>query len=322
MIRFKSNCSFNELFPATLEQVHQLMDMEQLGDLEYSSKVNNIVRGMKIHGPLNINSLSKALEQVVKLHHILTLRTLHTKEQYMLQSSPGNNGVYNTINLMYTSIADNTHVNLSVVQDNTNELPTSILAQERCRPFSISIKDDSSSSIDNNTSLSSTCDMHVMSITENDSANAKDKDWQYTTLMRVKLLQYSLQDHLLVLSFSRLVCDYWSSCLFLQQLSQVYTQLEAGTQASRTLTKSLRDDSRSHFTTFGGDRFNRSFPGARSAFVRTASKLQPIKQSNLTMPLPTKAKHHSNNTLQSTQLHFQQVAKIFKMHYCIIIITY
>ena len=151
--------------------------------------------------------------------------------------------------------------------------------------------------------------MHVTSVTENDSMSADDKDWMYMTLMRAKILQYSQQDHLLVLSFSRLVCDYWSSCLFLQQLSKAYTQLEVGMQASRTLTKTLRDDSRSHFTTLaGGERFNRSFPGARTAFVRTASKLQPIRQPNLTTPLPTKMKHHSNNPLQlSTQLHFQQV---------------
>ena len=89
VIKFPFQCCFNDLFPATLAQVHRLMDMEQLGDLETSSKVDNIVRGMKIHGPLNINMLSKALEQIIKLHHILTIRALHTKENYMLQSSSG-----------------------------------------------------------------------------------------------------------------------------------------------------------------------------------------------------------------------------------------
>ena len=208
---------------------------------------------------------------------------------------------------MHTFIADNAQVNLSVVQGDTSELPTNILAQERRRLFRISIKNDSTQTCDNDASQIST--MHVTSVTENDSMSANSKDWMYTTLMCAKLLQYSQQDHLLVLSFSRLVCDYWSSCLFLQQLSRTYTQLEAGMQASRTLTKTLRDDSRSHFTTLaGGERFNRSFPGARTAFARTASKLQPIRQPNLTTPLPTKIKHHSNNPLQSsTQLHFQQV---------------
>lgn len=212
------------------------------------------------------------------------------------------------VTLLYTFIADDAKVNLSVVQDDTNELPTNILAQERRRLFRINIKNDSSQSVDCNTSPSSTNDMHVMSVTDNDNTNTKDKDWMYNTLVRAKLLQYS-QDHLLVLTFSRLVCDYWSSCLFLQQLSKVYAQLEMGTQASRMLTKTLRDDSRSHFNIPGGDRLHRSFPGARTAFVRTASKLRPIRQPNLTTPLPTKVQYLSNNPLQSTQLHFQQVTE-------------
>jgi len=201
---------------------------------------------------------------------------------------------------------DNAKVNLLVGQGDNTELPTNIVAQERRRPFCINIKNDSSQPVEN---MPPTCDMHVTSITENDSINDKDKNWLYKTLMRASLLQYSPQDHLLVLSFSRLVCDYWSSCLFLQQLSQIYTQLEMGTPTSRTLTKTLRDDSRSHFTTLSGERFNRSFPGARTAFVRTASKLQPIRQPTLTTPLTTKVKHHSNNPLQSTQLQFQQVTE-------------
>lgn len=195
-------------------------------------------------------------------------------------------------------------------QNDTSELPTNIIAQERRRLFRIIIKNESSQSLNNNTSPLPTNDMHVMSITETDTMNSKEKDWPYKTLMRAKLLQYSLQDHLLVLSFSRLVCDYWSSCLFLQQVSKVYTQLETGTQASRALTRTLRDDSRSrsHFTALGGERFNRSFPGARTAFVRTATKLQPIRQPNLTTPLPIN--HHDSSPLQPTQIHFQQVKSV------------
>ena len=177
-----------------------------------------------------------------------------------------------------------------------------MLAQERRRPFKISIKNDTSLSCDN----TSPTDMHmrVTSVTENDNIT---NNWTYNTLVRAKLLQYSPQDHLLVLSFSRLICDYWSSCLFLQQLSKAYAQLETGMQASRMLTKTLRDDSLSHFITLGdGKRLNRSFPGTRTAFVQTASKLQPIRQPNLTTPLPTRMKHH-NNPIQSNQLHFQQV---------------
>ena len=45
-------------------------------------------------------------------------------------------------------------------------------------------------------------------------------------LIRAKLVSFASNDHLLILSFSRVVCDYWSSCLFIQQLSHAYGQLE------------------------------------------------------------------------------------------------
>ena len=51
-------------------------------------------------------------------------------------------------------------------------------------------------------------------------------------LMRAKLVSRSTQEHILVLSFSRLVCDYWSSCLFVQQLADAYTKLEKSSKPS------------------------------------------------------------------------------------------
>ena len=155
--------------------------------------------------------------------------------------------------------------------------------------------------------------MRITSVVDCDGDNTRDRMWPYQTLVRAKLIGYSPQDHLLVLTFSRLVCDYWSSCLFLQQLSQSYTQLEQGTSVNRLLTKSLRDDSRAHFASLRQNslhKLNRSFPGARTAFVHTAtSKLQPIRQASL--PLSKKMIHHGSNNktslLQSPQLQFQQV---------------
>ena len=46
------------------------------------------------------------------------------------------------------------------------------------------------------------------------------------TLMRTRLVRRSIQEAVLVLSFSRLICDFWSSCLFVRQLVDVYTGLE------------------------------------------------------------------------------------------------
>lgn len=45
-------------------------------------------------------------------------------------------------------------------------------------------------------------------------------------LLRAKLSSKNAQDHILVLSFPRIVCDYWSSCLFVYQLSDAYSKLE------------------------------------------------------------------------------------------------
>ena len=44
--------------------------------------------------------------------------------------------------------------------------------------------------------------------------------------MRVKLITKNSSDHILIVSFPCVVCDFWSSCLFIQQLSDTYAQLE------------------------------------------------------------------------------------------------
>lgn len=49
---------------------------------------------------------------------------------------------------------------------------------------------------------------------------------EHTILIRARLVRESVHDATLVLSFPRIICDYWSSCLFVQQLTEVYTQLE------------------------------------------------------------------------------------------------
>ena len=45
-------------------------------------------------------------------------------------------------------------------------------------------------------------------------------------LIRARLVRESVHDATLVLSFPRIICDYWSSCLFVQQLADVYAKLE------------------------------------------------------------------------------------------------
>ncbi len=45
-------------------------------------------------------------------------------------------------------------------------------------------------------------------------------------LLRAKLSSKNTQDHILVLSFPKIICDYWSSCLFVYQLCDAYSKLE------------------------------------------------------------------------------------------------
>ncbi len=45
-------------------------------------------------------------------------------------------------------------------------------------------------------------------------------------LLRAKLVSVSSARHTLVLSFPRIICDFWSSCLFVQQLTDCYGKLE------------------------------------------------------------------------------------------------
>ena len=49
---------------------------------------------------------------------------------------------------------------------------------------------------------------------------------QHKILIRARLVRESVHDSTLVLSFPRIICDYWSSCLFVQQLADVYAKLE------------------------------------------------------------------------------------------------
>ena len=45
-------------------------------------------------------------------------------------------------------------------------------------------------------------------------------------LIRVRLVSKTRTKHVFVLSFPRIICDFWSSCLFMQQLTDLYSRLE------------------------------------------------------------------------------------------------
>jgi len=53
--------------------------------------------------------------------------------------------------------------------------------------------------------------------------------------MRAKLVSPSSAKHLFVLSFPRIICDFWSSCLFVQQLVDCYEKLEGSSSYKPSL---------------------------------------------------------------------------------------
>ena len=52
------------------------------------------------------------------------------------------------------------------------------------------------------------------------------QDQSKSPLLRARLVSKSTSRHILVISFPRIICDFWSSCLFIQQLADIYSKLE------------------------------------------------------------------------------------------------
>lgn len=62
-------------------------------------------------------------------------------------------------------------------------------------------------------------------------------------LMRARLVSKKHQEHILVLSFPRVICDFWSSCLFVQQLADAYSKLQKSSSHRPSLA-SLRAENK------------------------------------------------------------------------------
>lgn len=80
-------------FPATIIQEQAQLDMERFAASAHASglsaRVDNIVRAFRIHGPLDRDLLSKALNEVVGLHPLLTAVFQRGKDRLYLQTSQG-----------------------------------------------------------------------------------------------------------------------------------------------------------------------------------------------------------------------------------------
>ena len=69
----------------------------------------------------------------------------------------------------------------------------------------------------------------------------QEEEMTRAVLMRARLVQESVREATLVLSFPRIICDFWSSSLFVRQLAEAYGQLERASGASRRIEASRRE---------------------------------------------------------------------------------
>ena len=111
-------------------------------------------------------------------------------------------------------------------------------------------------------------------------------------LMRARLVSKGVHEHILVLSFPRIVCDFWSSCLFVKQLADAYIHLEKRASHHPSLAAMRIESKRQHVI----NAHERAKGGKMTAAARLLQKrAQPESQSK---KLP----------LHPARLHFQQVA--------------
>ena len=119
-------------------------------------------------------------------------------------------------------------------------------------------------------------------------------------LLRAKLSSKGLQEHVLVLSFPRIICDFWSSCLFAYQLSNAYSKLEKSSTYRPSLAAS-RIENRRQAVINAHDKMRTHGSSTRKD---AASRL--LQKRTLGHHLNSKGGYHPPIP---ACLHFQQVAQ-------------
>ena len=130
------------------------------------------------------------------------------------------------------------------------------------------------------------------------SSSSNDKE--APLLMRVRLVSKGVHEHILVLSFPRIICDFWSSCLFAKQLTDAYINLEKSASYRPSLAAMRLESKRQHVINthekmkVGGGKGG----GRMDAAARLMQKRnQQANQKRMSV------------VLHPARLHFQQVAK-------------
>ena len=80
-------------FPATIIQDHAHLDNKLLSasvaPSELSPRVDNIVRAFQIHGPLDRVLLGRAINEVVRLHPLLSATFQRSQDKLYVKTAPG-----------------------------------------------------------------------------------------------------------------------------------------------------------------------------------------------------------------------------------------
>lgn len=102
-----------------------------------------------------------------------------------------------------------------------------------------------------------------------------------STLIRARLVSSSSSRHILVLSFARIVCDFWSSCLFMQQLTDLYSKLEKAASYRPSLAAKKLESKRQEVMNAYGKERKRNGQGRRlDAATRLLQKRQQINKTD------------------------------------------
>ena len=119
-------------------------------------------------------------------------------------------------------------------------------------------------------------------------------------LMRARLVSKGVHEHILVLSFPRIISDFWSSCLFAKQLADIYIHLEKSATYRPSLAAMRLENKRQHVINAHEKAKAASLGGARGGKMDAAARLLQKRSqlSNQNKKLP----------VHPARLHFQQVA--------------
>ena len=282
----------------------------------HSHRTKNIVRAFSIRGPVDAGVLKRCLSHVSQLHPLLKVRFIRGKEGLYLQVSEGNLDEGVGITVCYSVIVVGQPALHLTVQ--TGQFPNldKIIGQEVHRPFELLVETVNESEEEMLDLKYHSKDVSIVSLDDGDGtdgvglklaltqgsrghnpcrlpSNAVHENSPKTYLFRSQLLSHNPFDHTLILTFPRIVCDFWSASLFVRQLASAYAvEEQRPTKASSIRNKVLLK------------KWSKNFLVAPKPLVPvdSDSQMNPKAQQNW---LGNRKKH---NVLACSQLKFKQIA--------------